>query len=156
MSLDKHEGLNYINDRYKELKEFIAKNNFTHIEVQGKYDEIIFDEMDFHGRQFMIIIPLNPAKKGKASFVVFRDDLTDIEQINESKDVDYTTLKQKYDELIDKIENMGVKFYDSTNGKGDYYKWYDLAIPMKEFSESKLLDCVRLWNEFNNEMNEYI
>lgn len=147
------EAMNLIDDKYRNFKNFIKRQNPTYCEMREDSNEIIFDEIDYHGRQYMIIIPYKI--KNKNPKIIFRDDLTSLEKLWESYSIDTGITKPKYDKLLSEIENLGCEFYSTCNGN-DEYEWYDLNIDLLEFNEETLKKCTALWNHYNEELNKLI
>lgn len=147
------EAVNLIDDKYRNFKDFIKHQNPTYCEVREDSNEIIFDEIDYHGRQYMIIIPYKIKKRSPK--IIFRDDLTDIDKLWELYSIDINISKPIYDKLLSEIESLGCEFYSTCNGN-DEYEWYDLSIDLLEFNEETLKKCTILWSDCNKELNKLI
>lgn len=148
------EALRLIDDKYDNFKKFIEYKKPIYCEIKEDSNEIIFDEVDYFGRQYMIIVPLKVTNKNPQ--IIFRDDLTDIDRLWELYSIDTDITKPTYNKLQLDISNLGCKLYDSGCGSNDDYTWFDLSINMKDFSEELLQKCTKLWTDYNRKLNTYI
>lgn len=151
--LSKEEALTKINDKYVKLKDFLQKVKSYYIEKDNMRKEIVFDEVDFGSRQFMIILSIDT--KIKNPRVIFRDDLTDYGVLTDNHNISITKCKELYSMLIDNIESLGCLFYSIGEGN-DEYLWYDLSIPMDIFSEELLTKCEMLWSSYNKDLDNMV
>ncbi|WP_291567168.1 MULTISPECIES: hypothetical protein [unclassified Clostridium] len=147
------EAINLIDDKYRNFKDFIKHQNPIYCEIREDSNEIIFDEVDYYGRQYMIIIPYKI--KNKNPKIIFRDDLTDLNRLWELYSVDTDVTKPKHDKLLSEIENLSCEFYSTGNGN-DEYEWYDLSMDLLEFNEEILKKCTVLWTSYNEELNKLV
>lgn len=147
------ESLELIDDKYSNLKKFIKNENPYYCEIRKDSNEIIFDEVDYFGRQYMIIIPLKITNKNPQ--VIFRDDLTDINRLWELYSISIDITQSIYNKLQSDISNLGCKLVDSCCGSNDDYTWFDLYMNMEDFSEQTLQKCTELWTNYNKELSKY-
>lgn len=153
IELSKQEALDKIDNKYSQLKSFLSKVNSYYIAYNELTKELVFDEVDFGKRQFMIIIPAEI--KNKIPKVVFRDDLTDYNTLHELYSMDIAEGIKMYSKLVDNIESLGCELYSSGEGNDDYL-WYDLYVPMNIFNEELLTKCEKLWSSYNEELGNMI
>ena len=152
--INMQEALQLIDDRYNNLKNFIENRKPIYCEIRENLNQIVFDEVNYFGRQYMIIMHLKITNKNPQ--VVFRDDLTDINRLWELHSIDLDITKSIYNKLQLDIDNLGCELYDSGCGSNDDYTWFDLSISMKDFSEELLQKCSELWTNYNEKLTTYI
>ncbi|NFF75887.1 hypothetical protein [Clostridium sporogenes] len=151
--LDIQESLNLIDNKFNDFKKFVENKKPTYCELREDSNEIIFDEIDYYGRQYMIIIPYKI--KSKNPKIIFRDDLTDIQKLHWQYNIDIDVIKPLYNKLILDIEKLGCKLYNSCCGGNETYEWYDLSMDLSDFNEEKLKKCTELWTSYNEELSKY-
>lgn len=139
-----NEALNLIDDKYVTFKTFIKNKKPIYCEI--KNGEVVFDEVGYFERQYMIIYD---KQRNELSF---RDDLTDINKMWELYSIDINITKPIHDKLLDDIKQLGCKLRIAEGGNEDY-QWYDLVINPSKFSEELLKQCTILWSKFNDDMD---
>lgn len=148
-----NEGLNLIPNRYSNIKEFIKIYGTDFGRYSERENTVIFDEVSFGDRQFMVIVSLD----SKFPYITFRDDLEFYERVYECFNTNLELLKFKHENLIKAMNNIGVIFKPSRNGGGnESYLWFDLDIKLDKFTIELLSECEKLWSEYNREIQNYI
>lgn len=145
METTKADIIERIPEEFTALKEFIAKlSDYCHFE---RRDEILLvDEVDFHGKQFLIKID---TEKNTVDFV---DDLVNLDALQETtaEEIDRENWKRIEAILMKEVVETGFSLEDVGNGGNDDYIWYALSIDPKEFSEDKLAKATTLWRNYNS------
>lgn len=154
LEISREEAIDMIDNKFKYFKNYIKSfKNLYYVDYNQSEKEIRFDEVEIGDRQFLIIVNMTTNQ------IYFRDDLTDYYQLYEADKIAIDRIdkfKEKSELLEKQIKDVGYLLCDSGCGGQDYYLWYDLVINLKEFDENKFLQCVKLWDSYNDELNKLI
>lgn len=142
------ESLSYITNQ--ELKDFIKKYEPYHVERVGEY-EIIFDEVNYLGREYMIIVNISTS----TSKVIFRDSVITPNDLQNIYGISEIITKSTFNNFIKEIEILGCKLVNPYIGD-DNFTYYDIVIPEDIFSSDLIRKCIELWDAHNKRMESYI
>lgn len=147
----KKELMQKIPAEYNNFKEFVSKlGEGRPYEVVDR-DNLVIDEVDVGGRQYMIEIDL------QSNVVGFIDDLVSLQSaLDLSDNIDVKEWNSRYEKLKSNISNNGFELQYTGNGGNEDYEWYKVMIKIQDFNYDKLVKVSELWTEYNNECRKEI
>ncbi|MET3508272.1 hypothetical protein [Halalkalibacter oceani] len=104
------------------------------------------------GREYFVQIP---TKRAKNNTITFTDYLNSYEKIQDYLNSQIEGAEKRYKNLLRDIETIGYKLGISHDGN-EYDDWYSLYVPIDQFSEDKINQCLELWDQYNEELEKYI
>lgn len=145
----------YDKEEYKyipsNLRGFISKYFCDYSELK-KEDGCVTCDISLEGKDYFVKIS---TKRAKDNSIIFVNDLENYELVNEYKDVRIPNAKENFEKLIKQVKEIGYSLGYSHSGN-ETYDWYQLIVPIDKFDEKKVLECVKLWQSYNETFDKYI
>jgi hypothetical protein len=133
------------------LRLFIEKNLCEWGNGISKEDGKICCDIACEGEEYWVRMPTNRAKKKD---ILISNWLNEYEKIGEY-DIEIPDAKENYEKLIKDIKSIGYEFRFAWDGN-EYDSGYELVVPVNEFNETKVIECFKLWSNYNAHLEEYI
>lgn len=108
-------------------------------------------DLEFDCKEYFIQIPKNRAKN---KLMYINNWLNSYEKIYEY-DVEVPNGELKFKELVSQIKSKGYNFIYRWDGN-EYEDTWGLEISINEFDEDKVVECIKLWDEYNANLEKYI
>lgn len=81
------------------------------------------------------------------------ENLTDYTLVEEDYDIDSAYWKKRLEELQKEATALGFRFGESSRGN-EYDTYYAVHVPVKAFTEEKVLDFIKKWQNYNDELGQ--
>lgn len=142
---------NYDNEHYKFVPVLIRPFIEKHLESFGTDLNKEVTELEIYlcinNREFLCLLPINRAK---SDYMLLRDWLLDYSLMDLNDELKFKA-EAMYKELLKDISDYGYTF-EMSHGGNDFDTWYELIIPIADFNEEKVLECLTLWDDYNSEL----
>ena len=144
----------YDKEEYKyipvQLRDFVNRRLPDYSDIE-KEKSCIKCDLNIEGKDYFTKIS---TQRAKDNTITFTDALTDYELVKDELDIELSDAIDKYNKLLNGIKSFGYKL-ELSHGGNDNYQWYSLIIPINKFDENKVIECVKLWNEYNNYLDAF-
>lgn len=137
-----------------QLRNWVEKNMQTGNQEFEKKDGFIKFYLYFNNREYFIKVPTNRAKNNNIYIV---GDLYSFEELFEDgKNINLDNEKEKFYNLVRKIYDLsGYRLQFSHNAQ-DYYNYWQLIVPMDKFNEEYIEQCIKIWKNYDDELEKCI
>lgn len=143
------------NENYKyipvNMRSFVEKNLCeweNDIVVEAKEVKC---NIEFNGSEYYCILPKN---KAKGNIVYFVNWLNSYKKIS-GYEVEIPNAEENFNKLIESIREVGYDLVYKWDGN-EYDDSWGLKLSINDFSEKKVFQCFKLWEDYNNELEKYI
>jgi hypothetical protein len=131
------------------LRSFVEKNNGSN--KMEKHTGFIRTYLQLGKEEYSVEIP---TKRAKSNDIIIRNSLYSYEEISEEiKEVPYG--RENFEMFLDHVKLFGYNFVFSHSAQ-DYYNYWQLLVPINLFDESKVNNCIELWEEYNDKLEKYL
>jgi len=138
----------YDKEEYKyipnHIRNFVSSRLPSYSDIKKEAGHIECD-LSIEGRDYFTKISTQRAKDNN---IVFVEYLSEYELVEENTDKKIPKAKETYNQLLKDIENIGYKLESSHAGNDDY-SWYQLIVPINKFEETRVIECIKLWEQYN-------
>lgn len=142
----------YMNFIFPELQAFVEKHEYTSYLNFQKLDNgcslyLILQGLEFLAEFFTV------GKTKKVMRLV--ESLTNYQFVAEDYDIDLEHWKNKFETLQNEAKVHGFTFFES-HGRNEYDSYHALDVPVENFTEEKVLDFIKKWQDYNDELGKVI
>lgn len=129
------------------VKEFKADYNNFNNEIDHVGIELTIEGLDYYTKI--------SKKRGKNNNIELVNDLEDYKLVQDYHDIEIPNAEENFKKLLVEIENIGYKLQFS-HGGNETYNYYSLIVPMNKFDKIKILNCIKVWQKYNKELEKYL
>jgi hypothetical protein len=134
-----------------QLRDWVEKNMQTGDQEFEKKDGFVKLYLYFNNREYFIKIPTNRAKNNNIYIVGDLYSYSELFEGSKITDANLNRENDKFDNFINKISDFGYKLQFSHNAQ-DYYNYWQLVVPMDKFNEELIDQCIKIWQNYDDEL----
>ncbi|WCK57404.1 hypothetical protein PP175_25390 (plasmid) [Aneurinibacillus sp. Ricciae_BoGa-3] len=133
------------------LRSFVEERFMSYSEIIKEKGTVIARDLSFFGLDYDIEFSSNRAKEKNVRITNW---LNDYEKINDYLVEPIADGKENFKKLVSSIKEYGYDFRFAYGGN-EYDNIYALVVPISEFDEEKINNCIKLWQSYDEQLEKY-